>query len=141
MVPFDIISLIMDMLLEDTINITLRIYEKKEIVMDFAICKMRELLNLYTKNVHFKFNNKIYIQDDGAAMGSPLGPVLATVFMYELETALIPILSSKLFSWRHFVDDSICFAKKRSVKFLLDTLNNLNKKNIKFNKKMKKFRF
>ena len=46
MVPFDIISLITDMLLEDTINITLRSYEKKEIVMDVAICKMRELLNL-----------------------------------------------------------------------------------------------
>ena len=46
---------------------------------------------LCTKNVHFTFNNKIYIQNDDAAIGSPLGPVLANVFMVELETALIQI--------------------------------------------------
>ena len=46
---------------------------------------------LWTKNVYFTFNNKIYIQNDDAAMGSPLGPVLAKVFMVELETALIQI--------------------------------------------------
>ena len=46
---------------------------------------------LCRKNVHFTFNNKIYIQNDDAAIGSPLGPVLANVFMVELETALIQI--------------------------------------------------
>ena len=64
-------------------------------------------------------------------MGSLLGPVLANVFMIELEIALIPYLSSKLSSWRRFIDDSICFVKKHSIKFVLDILNNFHK-NIKF---------
>ena len=51
--------------------------------------------------------------------------------MVELETVLIPNFSSKLSSWRRFVDDSICFVKKDSVKFVLDTLNNFHK-NVKF---------
>ena len=64
-------------------------------------------------------------------MGSPLGPVLANVFMVELDTTLIPNLNIKVSSWRRFVDDSICFVKKDSIKFVLDTLNNFHK-NIKF---------
>ena len=52
-------------------------------------------------------------------MGSPLGIVLANVFMAELETVLIPNLSGKLFSCRRAVDDSICFVKKDSIIFAL----------------------
>ena len=70
---------------------------------------MRELLYLYTKNIYFTFINKIYIQNDSVAMDSPLDPVLANILIVKLETALIPNLSSKLSSWRCFLDDSICF--------------------------------
>ena len=93
MVSFDVVSLFTNMPLEDTINMILRrIYEKKEIVTDIPKCEMRELLYLCTKNVHFALNNKIYIQNEGVAMGSPLGPVLANVFKVELETVSIPNL-------------------------------------------------
>ena len=41
--------------------------------------------------VHFTF--KIYMQVDGVAMGLPLEPVLAYVFMIELEKAILPELT------------------------------------------------
>ena len=82
---------------------------------------MCQLLYSFTKNKHFTFNNKIYIQNGDVAMGSPLRSLLANVFMAELETALITSLSSKLSSWRCFVDDSVCFVKKDSIKFVLHT--------------------
>ena len=47
---------------------------------------MKKLLTLCTKNLHFLFNNEIYIQIDGVAMGSPLGPVIAHIFMVDLKT-------------------------------------------------------
>ena len=53
---------------------------------------MKKLLTLCTKNVHFSFDNKIYTQLDEVAMGSPLGPVTANIFMVELETTLVPKL-------------------------------------------------
>ena len=51
---------------------------------------MKKLLTLCTKNVPFSINNEIYIQTDGVAMGSPLGPVIANILMVELETTLVP---------------------------------------------------
>ena len=68
---------------------------------------MKELLHLCTKNVHFTFNGEIYIQIDGVAMGSPLGPVLANIFMVELEKIIIPKLEKDVKLWRRFVDDTI----------------------------------
>ena len=40
-----------------------------------------DLLNLATKESFFKFNNKFYVQVDGVAMGSPLGLILANIFL------------------------------------------------------------
>ena len=57
----------------------------------FTKPKMKKLLTLWTKNVHFSFN-EIYIQIDGVVMSSPLAPVIANIFVVELETTLVPKL-------------------------------------------------
>ena len=54
---------------------------------------MKKLLTTCTKNVHFSFNNDISIQIDEVAMSSPLGPVMANIFMVELESVLVPKLN------------------------------------------------
>ena len=46
---------------------------------------MKNLLLLCTKNVRYTFGNNIYQQKDRVAIGSPLGPVLAGIFMVHLE--------------------------------------------------------
>ena len=67
---------------------------------------------LCTKNVLFTFNNKICIQNDGVAMGSPLGPILAGIFMVELENTLVPKLKQLFKNWRGYVDDTFSYVKK-----------------------------
>ena len=57
---------------------------------------MKELLYLWTKNAHFTLNSNTYVQADGVAMGSPYGPVLANIFMVELEQNIIPTLSKDI---------------------------------------------
>ena len=94
MVLFDVKSPFSSVPLEHTIDIIIkRIYEKHEIPIVFTKNEMKKLLTICTKNVHFSFNNDIYIQIDGVAMGSPLGPVIADIFMVELETLLVPKLN------------------------------------------------
>lgn len=70
---------------------------------------MKQLLELCTKNVHFSFEDKIYKQKDGVAMGSPLGPVLANIFMVQLERNVIPKLTHCMLPWKRFVDDTIAW--------------------------------
>ena len=54
---------------------------------------MKKLRTICTKNVHFSFNNDISINIDGVAMGSPLGSVMANIFMVELKSVLVPKLN------------------------------------------------
>ena len=71
--------------IEKTIEITLkRIYERKEINISINKKEMKQLFTLCTKSVHFTYDNRVYQQNDGVAMGSPLGSVLSGIFMVEL---------------------------------------------------------
>ena len=53
------------------------------------------------------FNNKFYIQIDSVAMGSPLGPALANIFMCSFENKWLKDCphSLKLVFYRRYVDD------------------------------------
>ena len=57
-------------------------------------------------NQLFQFNGQLYMQVDGVAMGSPLGPLMANVFLYHLEEKLklddmVPEF------YKRFVDDTL----------------------------------
>ena len=45
-------------------------------------------------------------------MGSPLGPILAGIFMVELENTLVPKLKQLFKNWRGYVDDTFSYVKK-----------------------------
>ena len=109
-------SLFTNVPLEYTINVILRkVYEEKLIKIDIPKKEMKELLLLCTKNVHLEFNGKTFQQLDGVAMGSPLGPVIAEIFMVELENTLVSRLKNYLLFWKkYYVDDTLCFVKKWS---------------------------
>ena len=87
---------------------------------------MRELILQCTKNVNFTFNGETFTQVDGVAMWSPLVPILAGIFMVELERNLINILKDHLSCWRRYANDTICFIKNGSVEHVLSTLNNFH---------------
>ena len=97
LVSFDVKSLFTNVPLDQTIEIILNIvYKKNEISTDMTKSEMKELLNLCTKSVHFTFDGNIYVQNDGVAMGSPSGPVLANIFLVELERSVILTLMGKM---------------------------------------------
>ena len=78
---FDVKSVFTDVPLHQRIEMILsKVYQEMKIKTSIPKNIFRELLYLCTKKVHFMFNDKIYIQSDGVAMGCPLGPLLANIF-------------------------------------------------------------
>ena len=50
-------------------------------------------------------------------MGSPLGPVLANIFMVELEQNIIPTSSNNMSLWKRYVEDTICFVLQTLISY------------------------
>ena len=123
LVSFDVVSLFTKIPLEFTITHILdRIYRDKEISTKLSREEMKKLLHLCTKEMHFSYNGKIFRQVDGAAMGSPLGPVLANIFMVLLENSLVPQLED-VGLWYRYVDDTFTFIRKGKVEEVQRRLN------------------
>ena len=76
------------------------------------------LLHISHKNAHFSLNSKAYVQIHDIVMGSPLVPVLASIFVVELEQFIIPTLSKYISLWKRYVDyvyDTICFRNSNCI--------------------------
>ena len=82
MASLDVESLFTNIPLEETIdNIINDLYLSTEKVHNFEKHELKQLLMLAAFESFFVFDGEYYIQVDGVAMGSPLGPTLANAFL------------------------------------------------------------
>ena len=70
-------------------------------------------------------------------MGSPLGPVLAGIFMVELEKQIIPTLGNMVLNKKRFVEDTIGYFKNGRIDIILSKLNSFHP-NIQFTYEIQK---
>ena len=107
MTSFDIESSFTNMPSEETINICVdKLFQNYTKVNNLTKETFRSLLELATLDSYLIFDGKYYKQKDGVAMGSPLGPTLATVFLCHFEEQWMsncPI-HYKPISYRRYVD-------------------------------------
>ena len=79
---FDVSSLFTSVQLDETIEICAdALYRDHLHCPPFPEDTFRELIIIATREVEFSFNNQIYKQLVGMAIGSPLGPALANIFV------------------------------------------------------------
>ena len=127
MVSFDVSNLFTNVPLDFTIDLILKkVYGKRMVKTKLKRAELKELLEMCTKEMHFTFDGKVCQQTDGACMGSPLGPVLANVFMVYLEETIVPKLQNSMPAWRRYVDDTFTLVKKGKLNEIITTLNNFH---------------
>lgn len=132
---FDIESLFTSIPLDETIDIiTESLFKDSETFNNFNKAQFTKFLNFAVKDSPFYFNGKLYIQKDGMAMGSPLGPTFANCFLCYHETKWVsecPAEFRPVF-YRRFVDDTfLLFKDPLHIKQFQLYLNNKHS-NIKF---------
>ena len=84
------------------------------------------LLQFTLSNNYFVFNDIIYKQVHGCAMGSPVSPVVANLCMEEIEESAISNSSVPQKIWKRYVDHSFCIIGKDDVSSFHDTLNSID---------------
>ena len=132
---FDVKSLFTNIPLQETIDICVNECDRLKIVpFNLTHKQFRSLLEMSVKESIFLFGDQLFKQIDGVAMGSPLGPTLANVFLCYHEMMWLSSCPEefKPIKYNRYVDD--CFlvfkSKDQAIKFL-DYLNNKHK-NISF---------
>ena len=85
-----------------------------------------KLMKLATSDVQFSFNNIIYSQIDGVAMGSSLGLTLANIFVGYLESKIAEDLLSQV-TYISYVDDCLVISKTlNDNEAIFEKLNSLH---------------
>ena len=88
---------------------------------------------------YFRFNGDFYEQTNGTAMGSPLSPVIAHIFMTDSEIKRLQKTEDVASLWLRYVDDIFLiweYGRKKLEKHLMLT-NNLHSRII-FTKEIEK---
>ena len=81
LVCYDVTSCFTNIPLQETFDIAANLIFYHNANLNITKKELKKLFLFATSQTHFLFNSKFYNQIDGVAMGSPLAPVLANIFM------------------------------------------------------------
>ncbi|BHF66006.1 hypothetical protein SprV_0200902000 [Sparganum proliferum] len=108
MLSLDVASLFTNVPVAETINYLCDVIRDTNYPVGMPLERLKELLTRCTQNVQFLCNGQLYRQIDGVAMGSPLGPFLANVFMGKVEMTSLQDTINDLNFYGRYVDDIFC---------------------------------
>ena len=124
MVSHDVCSLFTNMSLSETVDIAVKLILENKEDLKFSENELTKLFRFAMSQTHFYFDGKIFDQVDGVAMGSPLGPALANLFMGYYEQKCLEFYRGRLdkFYGRN-VDSIFClFDNEHQAQTFLDFL-------------------
>ena len=106
LISFDITNLFPNVPLEESLDI-LKCALVESRLPDVVVEQLYDLLRVVLQQNFFTFNNCVYVQNKGLAMGSPLSPFLAELFLNNMESKIISKMASfrHIVKWVRYVDD------------------------------------
>ena len=122
---YDVGSIFTNIPLSETIDIAVNLILENTKDLKFSENELTNLFRFATSQTHFYFDEKIFDQVDGVAMGSSLGAAVANFFMGYNEQKWLESDHGRLVKfYRRYVDDIFClFENEHQTLTLLDFLN------------------
>ena len=133
MVSYDVCSLFTSISFQETIEIAVELIFENNPLLKVTKRELKQLFNFASSGTHFIFNGSFYDQIDKVSIGSPLGPVLANLFMgYHEKKWLQEFVEGKVPMYKHYVDEIFCmFGNEKDAENFFKFLN-CQHQNIKF---------
>ena len=127
LVSYDVKSLFTNVPVNESIAICEKRLQEDESLKDrteMSVETIIKLLSFCLTSTTFVYKGQHYQQLDGVAMGSPVSPVIADLFMEDFEMKAFNKYSKTPRLWERFVDDILAIVEKTRTKELLEYLNN-----------------
>ena len=81
LISYDVTSFLTNISLQETIDIAINLIFNHNPHLKITRKELKKLFLFASIQTHFTFNSKFYNHIDGVAMGTPLAPLLANIFM------------------------------------------------------------
>ena len=134
MASLDVDSVFTNVPVDEVIEICVnKLFKSSQTVSGLNKQQVLEMLSLSTKENFILFDQKYYSHIDGVAMGSPLGPTLANIFLCYHESAWLKncTKSFKIVYHKRYVDDIFLLFEKLSQGLQFVNYMKKRQKNIK----------
>lgn len=136
MVSFDVESLFTNVPITDCLEVLRKRLQQNNIPTGYVT-----LLRHCLESNFFVYRSQYYLQIDGVAMGSPVAPLIANLWMEYIEDRALSSGPSIIKIWKRYVDDVYAVVRggQREVEQYLAHINNIHHK-IKFTCEMEEER-
>ena len=114
---------------DPALNIIKDLLEKDHTLKDRTVMAVSDiilLLEFCLKNTYFSFQDQFYEQVEGAAMGFPVSPTVANLYMEYLEQKALSTAPNPPRLWHRFVDDTFVIHKEANKQGFLQHINSVD---------------
>ena len=126
MVSYDVKALFTSVPIKPALEIIEKLLKEDQDLQkrtSMSIPNIMDLLEFCLRSTYFTYRGKFYEQVEGAAMGSPISPILANLFMEQFEIRALQSSSNPPLLWKRFVDDTFVIINKAHKDGFLTHIN------------------
>ena len=113
--------------IDPALNIIKDLLDKDNTLKERTVMEVGDiilLLEFCLKNTYFSFQGQFYEQVEGAAMGSPVSPIVANLYMEYLEQKALSTAPHQF--WCRYVDDTFVIHKEANKQGFLQHINSVD---------------
>ena len=125
---FDVESLFTNVPVDEAVEIVRRRLQEDEFLDErcpLPVDTIVDLLELCLKSTYFLFHGQFYQQVDGVAMGSPVSPIVANIFMEEFEQKALATMVNPPRLWKSMIATNAADSSKFFYTYAISALPGL----------------
>ena len=126
---YDVSALFTSVPIDPALNIIKDLLEKDNTLKERTVMEVSDiilLLEFCLKNTYFSFQDQFYEQVEGAAMGSPVSPIVANLYMEYLEHKALSTAPHPPKFWHRYVDDNFVIHKEANKQGFLQHIKSVD---------------